>query len=85
MSIAGQPHYDFLKLLAETIETVGSTDPTEVKDALQQVTNWVGLSGTFNFSAESHSGLATDSITLASIASIKDAESEGKFLRELTA
>jgi branched-chain amino acid transport system substrate-binding protein len=46
--------YDTIKLLADAIKRAGSTDPTAIKNALEQTTNFPGLSGSISYTPSSH-------------------------------
>ena len=80
LGVAGQSLYDFVTLLGKTINEVGEDDPTKVRDALQQVTGYEGMGGTFTFTPQLHSGLTADSIVLGSLGSLSEPESEGFFM-----
>ncbi len=49
--------YDALMLAVDAIERAGTTDPHAVRDALEQTTDFQGVTGTFNMSPEDHMGL----------------------------
>lgn len=56
---AGQT-YDGMQLVAEAIRQAGTTEGEAVAAALEGVTDYVGISGVYNMSAEDHSGLSAD-------------------------
>ncbi|MEO8858107.1 MAG: ABC transporter substrate-binding protein [Burkholderiaceae bacterium] len=56
--------YDAIYLARTAVERAGGTDHTKVRDALQGITNWTGVGGVFNFSAQRHSGLSKDDLVL---------------------
>ncbi|WP_162941676.1 ABC transporter substrate-binding protein [Desertimonas flava] len=85
LAVAGNGNYDYLTLLAKVIEEIGAYDVDAIRDALEATTAYEGLSATFSFSAESHAGVDADALTIASIASINDAESEGIYLQAIEA
>lgn len=64
-SFAGYAH-DAFQLAVDAFTMVG-TDKQAVRDHLEQVTGFVGVSGTFNMSPENHSGLGPDSVTIATV------------------
>lgn len=80
LGVASQSLYDFVTLLGQTINQVGSDDPVKVRDAMQQVQGYDGMGGTFSFTPELHSGLTADSIVLGSMGSLSEPESEGYFM-----
>lgn len=55
--------YDAIMLAKLAIERAG-TDKTKVRDALRQIKGYQGVGGTFNFSAEQHSGLSKNDLVL---------------------
>jgi branched-chain amino acid transport system substrate-binding protein len=83
LGVAGQSLYDFVMLLGETINKIGTDDPTKVKEALEQVTGYEGMGGTFTFTPQLHSGLTQESITLGSLGSLSEPESEGFFMARI--
>lgn len=56
--------YDAIYLARAAIERAGGTDRAKVRDALEGITNWPGVGGIFNFSAQRHSGLSKDDLVL---------------------
>ncbi|MBV9561183.1 MAG: ABC transporter substrate-binding protein [Bradyrhizobium sp.] len=73
--IAGCPHYDFLYLMKAVIEQEKSLDSDKLKRALDNVSGFKGLLGTFSFSSTRHAGVSLEDITLASVASGRDPRS----------
>ena len=59
--------YDAVMLVAKAIETAGSTDRTEVRDALESITDYAAVSGVFNMSATDHNGLDMSSIEILTV------------------
>lgn len=49
--------YDALQLVVKAVEAGKSTDSKSIRDNLEKITNYVGVSGVYNFSAEDHNGL----------------------------
>ncbi len=62
--------WDALHLLGQAIEQVGA-DQAAIRDALENTTDFVGIGGVFNFSAEDHSGLSKEAMVMVEI---KDGE-----------
>ncbi|MEI3611306.1 ABC transporter substrate-binding protein [Pseudogracilibacillus sp. SO30301A] len=59
--------YDNLMLVVDALEA-GATDRASIRDHLENnITDWVGTSGTFNMSSEDHNGLDTDSLVMAHV------------------
>ena len=56
--------YDAIYLVRAAIEKAGGTDRARVRDALEGIHDWQGVSGVFNFSKERHSGLSKDDLVL---------------------
>jgi len=55
--------YDAILLAAKAF-TIGHGDKAKSRDALEQLQNYPGVSGTFNFSPQRHSGLADSDIVM---------------------
>jgi len=49
--------YDAFQLLVNAIREAGSSDPAAIRDALEQTSGYVGVTGEFNMSPEDHMGL----------------------------
>ncbi|MEU7689048.1 ABC transporter substrate-binding protein [Microbispora hainanensis] len=60
---AGQA-YDAMMITAEAIEKAGTTDGPALAKALENLGEYVGLTGVFRYSAQDHSGLASDGVTM---------------------
>lgn len=58
--------YDAFKLVVAALEKVGP-DPAKIRDEIEKTTNFVGISGVFNFSPEDHNGLAKDAFAMVTI------------------
>lgn len=64
--------YDAVLLLAEAIRSAGSTDGGKVRDALNTMKPFRGTSGTYQFTAKRHYGLATNPLVLARVGATGD-------------
>ncbi|ODU07175.1 MAG: hypothetical protein ABS81_02425 [Pseudonocardia sp. SCN 72-86] len=78
-NVAAAPYYDFLHILKQVVEDVGTFDPAKVKPALDAVKDYDGILGKISFSAQDHGGFATDEVALGVVASGKDPRSQGVF------
>lgn len=59
--------YDNLMLVIDALEA-GATDREAIRDHLENnISNWVGTTGTFNMSPDDHNGLDTDSLVMAHV------------------
>ncbi|MGH3329198.1 MAG: ABC transporter substrate-binding protein [Streptomycetales bacterium] len=58
--------YDAFHLAIGAFEAVG-TDRQKVRDHLEHVDNFIGVTGTFHMSAEDHSGLGSDALVLVTV------------------
>lgn len=67
VSTFGAYAYDGLMLAVEAIEKAGTTDKAAVRDALESIQGHVGVTGTFNMSAEDHNGLQADSFRILEV------------------
>jgi branched-chain amino acid transport system substrate-binding protein len=67
VSTFGAYAYDGLMLAVEAIEKAGSTDKAAVRDALENIQGHVGVTGTFNMSADDHNGLKADSFRILEV------------------
>ncbi|PCM44365.1 ABC transporter substrate-binding protein [Marinobacter sp. ANT_B65] len=67
VSTFGAYAYDGLMLAVEAIEKAGSTDKEAVRDALESIQGHVGVTGTFNMSADDHNGLEADSFRILEV------------------
>jgi len=60
--------YDALYLITEAAKRVeGDLTPEALRDEIEKTTGFVGIGGTFNFSATDHNGLTEDDLTLYEI------------------
>tara|TARA_R110002074_G_scaffold365180_1_gene538863 strand:+ start:1785 stop:2945 length:1161 start_codon:yes stop_codon:yes gene_type:complete len=67
VSTFGAYAYDGLMLAVEAIEKAGSTDKAAVRDALESIQGHVGVTGTFNMSADDHNGLQAESFRILEV------------------
>ncbi|MCB9959747.1 MAG: ABC transporter substrate-binding protein [Rhodospirillaceae bacterium] len=57
VSTFGGYAYDAFWLMVNAIEAAGTTDGEAVREAIENTTGWVGVTGVFNMSPEDHMGL----------------------------
>ena len=67
VSTFGGYAYDGLMLAVKAIEAAGSTDPEAVREALENIRGYVGVTGEFNMSPDDHNGLAADSFRILEV------------------
>ncbi|WP_240480948.1 ABC transporter substrate-binding protein [Ectothiorhodospira sp. BSL-9] len=67
VSTFGGYAYDALHLAIHAIEQAGSTDPEAIRDALESVQGFVGVTGVFNMTPEDHNGLEPESFRLLEV------------------
>jgi branched-chain amino acid transport system substrate-binding protein len=72
VSTFGGHAYDALLILVEGIK-VGGSDKEKVRDAIENLKNFPGTGGIFNFSAADHNGLDIDSFAMITV-------KDGKFV-----
>lgn len=65
-STFGGHGWDAFQLAVKAIETAGA-DRAAIRDALENTTGFVGISGVFNMSAQDHNGLGEDSMVLVEV------------------
>ncbi|MGH3344864.1 MAG: ABC transporter substrate-binding protein [Carbonactinosporaceae bacterium] len=58
--------YDAFHMAVGAFEAVG-TDQQKVRDHLERVDNFIGITGTFHMSAADHSGLGSDALVLVTV------------------
>lgn len=63
--------YDMVKVWADAVKRAGSTEPDEVKAALEQTSKFNGISGSITFTPDSHEGLSVDALTAAIATSLR--------------
>lgn len=58
--------YDAIGLIADALTRLGSDDVSseQVRDALEETSGWVGIDGTFTYSATDHNGLTSDEMVM---------------------
>jgi branched-chain amino acid transport system substrate-binding protein len=66
-STFGGHAYDALTILKAAIESAGSTDPDKIARAIENLRNFSGTAGIFNFSPADHNGLLMDSIVMVTV------------------
>ncbi|WP_144821171.1 ABC transporter substrate-binding protein [Marinobacter piscensis] len=67
VSTFGAYAYDGLMLAVAAIEKAGTTDKAAVREALESIQGHVGVTGTFNMSADDHNGLKADSFRILEV------------------
>lgn len=67
VSTFGGYAYDGLMLAVKAIEAAGSTDPEAVREALENIRGYVGVTGEFNMSPDDHNGLDADSFRILEV------------------
>lgn len=67
VSTFGAYAYDGLMLAVQAIEAAGSTDKAAVRDALESIKGYVGVTGEFNMSPEDHNGLEPESFRILEV------------------
>jgi len=67
VSTFGGHAYDALMLVVEGIKKAGSTDREKVRDAIENIKEFVGTAGVFNFSPEDHTGLSLDAFEMLTV------------------
>jgi len=58
--------YDAQRMLDQALQQAGP-DPAKIRDALEGIKNFVGVSGIFNMSLEDHNGLTPDAFVMVKI------------------
>ena len=72
MSTFGGHAYDSLMLLARAIRA-GGDNPEKVRSAFENIKNFVGTAGIFNFSPQDHNGLDINAFAMLTV-------KDGKFV-----
>ncbi len=72
-STFGGHGYDAIMILQEAIKVAGSTDTEKVRNAIENMTGFVGTGGIFNFTQADHNGLDIDSFAMLTV-------KDGKFV-----
>jgi branched-chain amino acid transport system substrate-binding protein len=65
-STFGGHAYDAFNLVVKAIEQAGP-DRAKIRDVLEQITGYAGISGVFNMSPQDHNGLSEDSMVMVEI------------------
>jgi len=65
-TFGGHP-YDALSMLFAAIKKTGSFDKEKVRDAIENLKNFPGTGGIYNFSAKDHNGLTIDSLSMLTV------------------
>ena len=58
--------YDGFMVAVNSLKEAG-TDPNKLRDAIENVKDWPGVSGVFTMTAEDHSGLSKDALVLVTV------------------
>jgi branched-chain amino acid transport system substrate-binding protein len=67
VSTFGGHAWDAFSLAAEAVKRAGGTDKYKVRDALEGIKGFVGMSGIFSFSPTDHNGLTIDSFEMLTV------------------
>jgi branched-chain amino acid transport system substrate-binding protein len=67
VSSFGGHAWDAVAILFAAVEKAGSTEPAKVRDALENLTGFVGTAGIFNFSATDHNGLSLEAFEMCTV------------------
>ncbi|MFL1483908.1 ABC transporter substrate-binding protein [Marinobacter sp. LN3S78] len=67
VSTFGGYAYDGLMLAVQAIETAGSTDKAAVRDALEDIVGYVGVTGIYNLGPDDHNGLTPESFRILEV------------------
>ncbi len=59
--------FDAMKLLEQAMQNGGGSDPAKIRDSLEHIRGFVGLSGVYNLSASDHQGLALSDLVIAQV------------------
>jgi branched-chain amino acid transport system substrate-binding protein len=58
--------YDAFNIAINSIKDVG-TDPNDLRDAIESVSEWPGISGVFTMTPEDHSGLTKEALVMVTV------------------
>lgn len=58
--------YDGFMIAVDAIREVG-TDPNELRDAIENVADWPGISGVFTMTPDDHSGLSKEALVMVTV------------------
>lgn len=67
VSTFGGHAYDAFEILVAAIRKAGSAEPEKVREAIENLTGFVGTAGIFNFSAQDHNGLGLDAFEMLTV------------------
>lgn len=67
VSTFGAYAYDGLMLAVRAIEEAGTTDKAAVRDALENIQGYVGVTGVFNMAPDDHNGLQPESFRILEV------------------
>jgi branched-chain amino acid transport system substrate-binding protein len=67
ISTFGGHAYDALNLVVKAIEMGGSDNPATIRDNLERINGYPGVTGVFNMSSRDHNGLTKDAFVMARI------------------
>lgn len=67
VSTFGGHAYDAFEVLMAAIRKAGSAESEKVRDAIENLTGFVGTAGIFNFSAQDHNGLGLDAFEMLTV------------------
>ena len=67
VSTFGGHAYDALMIALEAIKNAGSAERAAIRNAIEDIDNFPGTGGVFDFSAEDHNGLGMDSIIMLTV------------------
>jgi branched-chain amino acid transport system substrate-binding protein len=67
VSTFGGHGYDAFAIVVEGVKRAGSTDRDKVRDAIENLKNFAGTAGVFNFSPEDHTGLSLDAFEMLTV------------------
>jgi len=67
VSTFGGHAYDAFMVVIEGVKKAGSADRDKVRDAIEQLTGFVGTAGVFNYSATDHTGLGLDAFEMLTV------------------
>ncbi len=58
--------YDALHIVVDALERMpeGDIDPVALRDEIEKTSGFIGIGGTFNFSADDHNGLTEDDLVM---------------------
>ncbi|MGW0003231.1 ABC transporter substrate-binding protein [Nocardia grenadensis] len=75
------PYFDYLTLMADLVAQENTADPRALKKALDGVQGYQGVRSKIGFTADNHTGIADEEITIGTLTSALEPESLGGLLR----